>query len=91
MVFALTTTRAPSATGGSTASKIRRLQVNRIDTSASVSRKVPKTVLVPRFAEMSVSWPSTQTAPSWLIQLAIPFAMVRTAAGASGEVCRATS
>ena len=45
---------------------------------------------VPRPIETSVSWPSTQTVPSWLIQLAMPFAIVRTAAGASGEVSKAT-
>jgi hypothetical protein len=88
--LAFTTTREPSVTGGSTASNTLRLQVNRNEMSASVSRSVPNTVVVPRPIETSVSCPSTHTAPSWLIQLAIPFAIVRTAAGASGDVSKAT-
>ena len=58
--------------------------------SATVSRRVRKTVFMPWRRLNWATWPSTHTAPSRSTQPAIALAICRTGAGCSGEVSMAT-
>src|SRR5687768_4163979 len=56
--------------------------------SATVSRSVMKTVLMPGRRLIWASWPSTQTTPSWSIHWLTALATARTGAGASWVASR---
>ena len=75
------TTLAPSTSGGLSASKSVREQVTGIEMSATVSRRVRKTVFMPGRRLTWATWPSTHTAPSRSTQPAIALAICRTGAG----------
>ena len=81
--LACTTTLAPSTSGGLSESTRVREQVSGTDTSASVSRRVTKTVAMPGRRLTWVTWPSTQIAPRRSTQPAIAVATWRTGAGAA--------
>ena len=70
-------------------SKTAREQVTGIEMSATVSRRVRKTVFIPARRLIWVTWPSTQTAPSRSTHRRSRWAIWRTGAGCSGEVSRA--
>ena len=80
---------APSTSGVASPSTYDRAAVTVIEMSATVSRRVRKTVAMPGRRLSWATWPSTQTAPSRSIQPPIALATVRTATGAAGEVSRA--
>ncbi len=87
--MACTTTLAPSTSGGLRPSKSVRLQVTGTEMSATESRSVMNTVCSPGRRLTWATWPSTQTAPRRSTQPEIAFAIDRTGAGDSGEVCMA--
>ena len=65
-----------------------RWQVSGTEMSATVSRRVMKTVLMPGRRLIWASWPSTQTPPSWSIHWLTALATARTGAGASWVASR---
>ena len=83
--LAQTTTRAPSAGGGSAASSTARAQITRTDTAATGSRRVRKAV-PPRLVSSAI-WPSTQIRPSRLTHSPASRRTVRTGTGDSAVVC----
>ena len=85
----MTTIDAPSTTGGLRLSKSVREQVTVTEMSATASRSVMKTVLIPGRRLTCATWPSTHTAPSRSTQPAIALAIWRTGAGDSSEVSMA--
>ena len=87
--LARTTTRAPSTSGGCTASSTRRGQVTETLTLADGSRRVRKDSPWPGRRVSSATWPSTHTSPSRAIQPAISCEACRTGIGCSAEVCSA--
>ena len=66
-----------------------RLQVTWTEMSASLSRRVRKTVFMPPRRLIWVTCPSTQTAPRRSIHWPIAWVIWRTGAGCSGEVSKA--
>ena len=80
---------APSTSGVGRESITPRLQVTGTEMSASLSRRVRKTVFIPPRREIWVTWPSTHTAPSRSIHWPIAWVIWRTGAGCSGEVSMA--
>src|ERR1019366_1554843 len=79
-----TTTRAPSAGGGSVASNTVRAQTTRTETAATGSRRARKTVL-PRLLSSAI-WPSTHTRPRRPIHSPASRSTVRTGTGESALV-----
>ena len=89
--LACTTTWAPSVSPPGSASSSATEQVTGSDMSTLGSRRVRKTVRWPGRRVTCVTWPSTQIAPSLLIQPAISWETRRTGTGSSAEVTRDTS
>ena len=81
-----TTTRAPSASGGTVPRTMVVGAVRLIETSAAGSRSTRNAVPDPGRAATWVSWPSTHTAPSRSIHAPILRATVRTGHGSSALV-----